>query len=137
MRATFGRILASGLLLLVAACSSSSSDNNQNPGPPSVTATWTGSLSSPGTTPVGIQFALAEGNGQLTGQMFVQDPVSNDFLPDDDVTGTRNGSDATWQTSTNLLVKGKFDLDGGFAGTLEFPADDPLAIHVVDLTLQR
>jgi hypothetical protein len=128
---------AGGLLLLLVACSSSRSGNNQAPGPSSVTATWTGSVSSGDTLPVGIQFALTDNNGQLTGQMFVQDPVTNDFLPDDDVTGTRNGSDASWQTSTALLVKGKFDLDGGFAGTLEFPAEYPLAIHVVDLALHR
>jgi hypothetical protein len=137
MRATLGRIVANGLLLLLAGCSSSSSGNNQNPGPSSVTATWTGSLSSPNTTPVGIQFALAENNGQLTGQTYVQDPVTGEYLLDDDVTGTRNGSDATWTTSTNLVVKGKFDTAGGFAGTLEFPADYPLAIHVVDLVLHR
>ncbi len=136
MRATRGRIAANGVLLLVAACSSSSNPG-QTPGPASVAATWTGALSSPDTKSVSIQFALAESNGQLTGQMLVQDEATGDFLPDDDITGTRSGSDASWQTSTNLLVKGKFDLDGGFAGTLEFPADYPLAIHAVDLTLHR
>jgi hypothetical protein len=135
MRATVGTILATGLLLL-AGCSSSSSGNNQNQNP-GVTATWTGTVSSPGTTSAGVQFALAESNGQLTGQMFLQDPVTNEFLPDDAITGTRNGSNATWQTGTNLLVKGKFDQDGGFTGTLEYPADYPLAIHVVDLALHR
>ena len=48
MRATVGTILATGLLLL-AGCSSSSSGNNQNQNP-GVTATWTGTVSSPGTT---------------------------------------------------------------------------------------
>ena len=132
---TLGRVAASALILLMAACSSSSSGNNKSGVPSSVTGSWKGSLSSPGTTSVGVQFALQEQNGQLTGQTFVEDPVSKEYLVDDDLTGTRNGADATWQTSTNLVVKGKFDANGGFSGTLEFPADDPLAIHVVDLTL--
>ncbi len=129
-----------GLLLLlvlgIVSCSSKDS-TNQGPGSSSVTATWTGALSSPDTKSVNIQFALAEANGQLTGQMFVQDEATGTFFPHDEITGTRTGSDASWRTSTNLQVKGTFDLNGGFAGTLEFPADYPLAIHVVDLTLHR
>jgi hypothetical protein len=124
-RATVGRVAASALILLTVACSSRRS----------VTGIWNGSLTSPGTTPVGVQFALQEQSGQLTGQTFVQDPVTGEYLVDDDVTGTRTGSAATWKTSTGLVVKGTFDAEGGFSGTLEFPADDPLAIHVVDLNL--
>ena len=134
-RAILGSDLAALLLLLLAGCSSSG-NRTQSPGS-SVTATWTGSLTSGTTTPVGVQFALVDNNGQLTGQTYFQDPVSGQYLIDDDVTGTRNGSDATWSTSTNLVVTGTFDADGGFSGTFEFPADYPLAIHVVDLALHR
>ena len=120
---------ASALLVFAIACKSK--------GPEGMTGTWTGALTSPGTTSVGVQFVLQEKSGQLTGQTYVQDPVTNQYLVDDDVTGTRTGSDATWSTSTGLVVKGTFDPDAGFSGTLEFPADDPLAVHVVDLNLQR
>ncbi len=84
-----------------------------------------------------MQFELQEQNGQLTGKTWVEDPVSHQYLDDADVTGTRHGFDATWSTSTGLVVRGKFDADGGFTGTLEFPAEDPLAIHVVGLKLHR
>ena len=135
-----GCVVASALVLFAAACSSGSAPTgggNPSSGPSSVSGSWTGSLSSPGTTAVGIRFALQEQAGQLTGQTYVEDPVSAQYVIDDTVTGTRSGSDATWQTSTSLVVKGKFDADGGFAGTLEFPPDDPLAVHVVDLKLHR
>lgn len=126
-RSIVEKCLAGGLILLLTGCGSST-----------VTVTWTGSLSSPSTIPVGVRFVLTEDNGQLTGQTYFQDPVTGDYLVDDDVTGASNGTDATWTTTTtNLVAKGKFDKGGGFTGTLEFPAEYPLAIHVVDLVLHR
>ena len=131
-RAILRAVLPGVLCVLLGACSS------QPPGSPAVTATgtWAGSVSSPGTTPVGVRFTLADQNGQLTGQTYFQDPATGAFLKDAELTGTRSGADASWQTSTGLLVHGKFDANG-FNGTLEFPADDPLALHVVNVILTR
>ena len=102
----------------------------------SATGTWAGSVSFPGTAPVGVRFTLADQNGQLTGQTYFEDPATGAYLRDAELTGTRNGADESWQTSTGLIVHGTFNANG-FTGTLEFPADDPLAFHVVDVVLTR
>ena len=127
----FPALLCATLPILALACGS-----NTPAAPASAAGSWTGTLSSAGTTAVGIRFILQEDNGKLTGQTYVEDPTTHDFLPDAELTGSRQGSDATWSTSTDLIVRGKF-AGNDFVGTLEFPADDPLAIHLVDLVLMR
>jgi hypothetical protein len=54
--------------------------------PANVSGTWAGSLTSPGMIAVGTRFVLAEQNGQLTGQAFVEDPSTKAFLADAELT---------------------------------------------------
>ena len=115
--------------LLWTACSNKTSTSD-------VSGAWTGSITSPGAIPVGIRFMVAEQNGQLTGQAYVQDPVTHDFLIDAPLTGSRHGSDATWTTATNLVIAGTFD-GNDFVGTLQFPADEDLGLTVSNLSLKR
>ena len=106
--------------------------------PPSdVTGTWTGTLSS-GGDPSGVRFDLTEQNGNLTGGIYFQDPETHEFVNVGEVTGTRSGADATWNTPTSLVVTGKFE-GKGFTGTIQFPLDQfgPLTPHVAKVTIQR
>jgi hypothetical protein len=101
-----------------------------------VTGTWTGSVAAMGSTPVGIRFTLVEQNGRLTGQTFVEDPKTKAFLTDAELTGSRTGVMATWNTVTGLLIRGTFTTDT-FTGTLQYPAEGDFGPLVSNLTLKR
>jgi len=98
--------------------------------------TWTGSTQATNSIPVGIRFVLSEQDGNLTGLTYVEDPETGDFLRDADITGSRNGSSATWTTSTGLTIRGTFS-GASFVGTLEYPSDGDFAPLVSNLTLNR
>ena len=119
-------------LALCAGCGSGSKS------PADLSGTWQGQVSGVGK-PVGMRFTLQDGNGVLTGQTFVQDPKTGQFLRDADLTGSRQGADATWAISDDVLVAGRFE-GSGFSGTIEFRLQDPdgtPAPYVAKLELKR
>jgi hypothetical protein len=128
-RAPLMAVLRVAFPILLAACGTKESSA-------SAAGSWTGSLSAPGTTPIDIRFVLEEQNGTLIGRTWVEDPETHELLEDADLTGSRLGSDATWTTSTDLVVSGRFE-GNHFVGTLDFPPEDPLAFHRVDVVLDR
>ena len=123
-------LLALALALVLPAC-------GEDSGGGASTVSWTGPFGKPGGDPVSIRFAIAEANGQLSGQMYLQDPNSKQWLPDADFTGVRSGDHATWSTTTQVMVDGDF-AGAEFTGTITFPADAFMpAPHVVPLRLLR
>ncbi len=125
-----GRLGVASLgILLSTACGASKASFN-------AAGSWTGSLSSTGATPVGIRFTLTDHNGQLTGLTYLQDPVTGEFLTDDEIQGSRNGMNASWQTTTTgLVVVGTFN-GNIFVGTIQFPPDpEDGAVLVANLNL--
>ena len=130
--ASLRAVLAAAPLLLIAC------GTKESPPPTGASAagSWTGALSSPGTTPVGIRFVLQEQDRTLTGKLWVEDPGTHQLLEDAELSGTRQGSNASWTTSTDLAVTGRFE-GNHFVGTLDFPQDDPLAFNRVDVVLDR
>ena len=101
-----------------------------------VDGTWTGSVASPGATPVGIRFVLTEQNGRLTGRTYVEDPNTKAFLVDAELNGTHTGAMASWTTATDLVIRGTFGPDG-FTGTLTYPGDSSFPAVVSNITLKR
>ena len=101
-----------------------------------VTGTWTGSVSSAGAISVGARFTLEDQNARLSGRTYFEDSRLGEFVEDADLSGSRDGLDASWTTSTDLIVVGRFDANS-FVGTIRFPPDDELGPHVANLTLNR
>jgi hypothetical protein len=106
-----------------------------NGAPATVAGIWSGTLSS-GASPVGVRFVIQDQSGQLSGQGFFEDPVTLEFVADADFTGALDGANATWKTSTDLAIVGKFD-GTTFTGTLEFPPDGDLPPHVTKVSLTQ
>jgi len=127
-----GAIALVGLVLPMACGSSKTSTQT----PSGATGNWTGSLGSPGTIPVGVRFTLHEQNGKLTGRTYFEDPKTHELLADAELTGIREGANASWTTSTDLAVAGTFD-GNAFTGKITFPADGNIAARAVDLNLNR
>jgi hypothetical protein len=131
MKAMLCGVVGAAVSLLVTACAT------KEPSPSAGAAgSWSGSTASPGRTPVGLRFVLQERAGALTGKLWVEDPETRVLLEDAELTGSRDGSHATWTTSTDLVVTGQFTGDH-FVGTLDFPPDYPLEFHRADVVLDR
>jgi len=89
--------------------------------------TWTGTIGQ-GPKAAGVRFVLEDNNGKLTGQIFFQDPTTNEFLEGGTLTGTRAATAATWTTETDVVIKGTFE-ENKFTGTLEFPPEEGQPLH--------
>jgi len=98
--------------------------------------TWTGMIGEGHPKPTGVRFSLEDDNGKLSGEMFFQDPATNEFSNDGSLTGTRDGTTATWTTETDVVIKGTFE-DNKFTGTIEFPPDEGHPHAPVPLILTR
>jgi hypothetical protein len=124
--------------LVIAICLSACGDKPSGSGSSAVTGTWEGSMTGVGP-PASIQFKLLEENGVVTGQTFYADPKTGEFVMGPELTGSRQGVDATWTTVTGVVVAGKFD-GSAFAGTIRFPLEDPAgnpAPYTANLSLKR
>ena len=100
----------------------------------SVSGTWTGMMNSPNK--VGVRFVLDEKQGRLAGRVFWEDPVTRQFEPESQLTGTNAGGSASWTTEANVQISGKFE-GNQFVGTIVFPADGDEPAHSAELTLSR
>ena len=85
---------------------------------------------------IGVRFTIEEKDGQLSGRTFWEDPVTHQFEPEAEFTGTRSSHDASWTTGTGVAIAGKFQGDV-FTGTLAFPADGDEPEHTTTLSLKR
>jgi len=98
--------------------------------------TWTGTIGGGETKRVGVQFTLEDENGVLVGKTSFQDPETGEYADDGTLTGTRDGTTATWTTETDVVIKGTFE-DNKFVGTLEWPARQGRPTRASPLTLTR
>jgi hypothetical protein len=109
-------------------------DMPQAPSP--VDGMWIGTAATTGSTPVGVRFAVSDQSGQLTGQMFVEDPNTGEILRDAQLNGSRSGEMCTWTTETGLVIEGIAHGDT-FTGTLTYPAERDFGPVTSNLVMRR
>jgi hypothetical protein len=126
------------ICLLIGLTLSACGDKPPGSGSSAVTGTWEGAMTGVGPA-AGIQFKLLEENGVVTGQTFYADPKTGELVMGPELTGSRQGANATWTTVTGVVVAGKFE-GSAFAGTIQFPLEDPAgnpAPYTANLSLKR
>jgi hypothetical protein len=85
------------------------------------TGTWTGAISYEGQT-IGVRFILAHDNGELTGRMLMEDPMSKVYLETGEILyGEFTRDWAYWQTVAETVIEGAF-AGASFTGAVYFPA---------------
>ena len=62
--------------------------------------------------------------------------VTGEYGEDGTLTGTRDGTGATWTTETDVVIKGTFE-NNKFTGTLEFPSYEGRPTRLSPLTLTK
>ena len=98
--------------------------------------TWTGTIAAEKAKPMGVRFEIEEKDGKLIGRTYFQDQGTAEYAIEGTISGTLDGTNATWVSESDLKVKGKFE-SNKFTGTLEFPPDEGHPAVTQTLTLTR
>lgn len=122
------------LFLLLLGCPSQPSKGDSEAAI-NLTGTWTGALSAPDAESVTLRYVITDDNGQLSGEVFDQDPATGEWLRGGNIIGTRNGTEVSWK-SDHEVVTARLEgnaLVGKYSSSLgaEGPDPQPIEAHLV------